>query len=577
MRCTHYRLGMQVRWSWRRSVAALALGGAVLGVGAQAAYAHAALEGSDPAPGAIVATPPAAVTLTFNEPVEAKLGAVKVYDTNEQRVDDGRVTTSGRVVRAPLRSDAMRNGTYVVVWRVQSTDGHAIQAAYTFSVGTPSVSTDTSNSLAAKYLSANGASTAISVFVAVGRTLAFSGLALFLGAALAGAWWARSLLASRALTRAVWAGIILTVTGTTIALLGQGAYVAGLGFAQVFRLDLLGDVLQTRYGRALLARVVLALLALVWWRWLRRSDASRGAVIAGGVLTLGFALTVSFAGHAATGPLPVLGVALDVVHVLAVSAWFGGLVVLAYAVLVDEPVAWSAVQRFSTLALVSVVCIVLSGAGQGWRQLGSLNALTETTYGNVLLAKVAVFLCVLPFAAYARDLLRRRVTPEERAAAAGDAEALADLEGGLDAVVVRTRLRRSVAIEIVFLVAVFALTALLVNAVPGREVTSGAAYIHLDDAQVRVEGALAPARLGPNDVHLTAYTPDGLPLDVQGMTAAITRPDVGQIAIPLRRLSPGHYYSPQFVIPRKGFWTLVVKTNVDAFTQDVQDQQVKIR
>ena len=47
----------------------------------------------------------------------------------------------------------------------------------------------------------------------------------------------------------------------------------------------------------------------------------------------------------------------------------------------------SAVPRFSTVAFTCVVALVVTGTVQSWRQLGSLDALTSTNYGRVLLLK----------------------------------------------------------------------------------------------------------------------------------------------------------------------------------------------
>lgn len=563
----------------RRVFAPILLLAVSLGIGAQSAVAHSQLVATDPQPGATLPSAPAAVTLTFNEAVEVKLGGIKVYATNEQRVDEGRVavTANGTVVRAPLKSPAMGTGTYVVVWRVASADGHPVQGAYTFNVGAPSVSSAAGNDLASRYLAQSGASSAVGVTTAVGRTLAFSGIALLIGVIVAAALWARGLARSRSVAFIVWAGLGVAAAGSALALLAQGSFAAGLGVGDIFRPDLLGDAVQTRFGQALALRLVLLAVTAGWWAWAKRIGPSRAVTVIGRVLALALAGTVAVAGHAATGPWPIAGVLLDLLHVLAVSAWFGGLVVLAVAALRSEPVEWAAVGRFSSLALISVIVIVVSGSAQGWRQLGSVDALTSTDYGRVLIAKVMVFALVLPFAAYARDLLRRRIDASEIEAAKDDPELAADLEGGIDSDVVQRKLRRSIYIEIAFLVVVFALTAVLVNTVPGREAATGPVAIQLADARLRITGTIAPAALGPNDVHLTAYTPDGLPTEVNVMNAKLVRPDLGAIDIPLRKLSPGHYYSPQFVVPRKGKWTLVVTSDIDAFTRDVQQQVVTIR
>ncbi|MFZ4516364.1 MAG: copper resistance CopC/CopD family protein [Acidimicrobiia bacterium] len=556
------------------------------------AYAHSQLVGAAPGPGQIVPSAPAAIELRFNEPVTLGPGPVRVLDTEGQRVDTGRAQPAGDglLVRAPLRTStsggvALANGTYVVVWRATSLDGHPIQGAYTFSVGAPSISGTAGQALVDRYLAQSGASTTVGVLAAIGRMLAFLGMALLIGALVAATTWARRGVPPRAASSVIIGGGAIAAVGTVLVFLAQGSYSAGLGFTEMFRGDLLVDTMQTRVGTALIVRIALIAGVVAWWRWGRRAVPQRMAVAVMAVFVLALALSVSFAGHAATGPLPGIGVALDVMHFMLVSLWFGGLVMLAWGVLRTEPIEWSAAQRFSALALWCVIGIVLTGSAQGWRQLGSFSALTETAYGQALIVKVMIFACVLPLAAYARDYLRRRDNSAEPSDVVANGVDTDDGEtntetadtGGIAPSVVARKLRRSIAIEVVFLVGVFGASAVLVNTVPGREALAKPVFVQMVDAKVRIDGAIAPATLGPNDVHLLAFTPDGIPYDVNAMTARLERSDLGSLDIPLRRLTPGHYYAPQFVIPRQGTWNLIVTVDVDAFTRNTQQTKVLIR
>ena len=77
----------------RRALAAL-LAGLVLAVfgPATAAFAHAELESSDPAAGAVLTTSPDHITLTFSEPVEISLGAIRLFDGKGNTIDVGEST-----------------------------------------------------------------------------------------------------------------------------------------------------------------------------------------------------------------------------------------------------------------------------------------------------------------------------------------------------------------------------------------------------------------------------------------------------------------------------------------------------
>jgi len=110
---------------------------ATVAVTAGPAAGHAVLLRTDPAPQTTVPTPPGAVRLRFSEPVEIAFGAVRVFDVDGKRVDNGKITTAAgrREVVVPA---SLPGGTYTVTWRVISTDGHRITGGFQFYVGAPS-------------------------------------------------------------------------------------------------------------------------------------------------------------------------------------------------------------------------------------------------------------------------------------------------------------------------------------------------------------------------------------------------------------------------------------------------------
>jgi copper transport protein len=133
--------------------------------------------------------------------------------------------------------------------------------------------------------------------------------------------------------------------------------------------------------------------------------------VAVGVLAAGLAVTPALSGHAAAGPDAAVGVVVGVVHFSAAAVWFGGLVLLATCVLPRPDVSMlQAVARFSLVAFTAMVVIVVTGMVQGWRQVGSLQALGQTAYGRLLVAKVAVFLLLIAVAGRSRVLVRRNLT-----------------------------------------------------------------------------------------------------------------------------------------------------------------------
>lgn len=105
-------------------------------VGAPAAAvppaAHARLNTSTPAAGAVVAQAPAAVVLTFNRDI-APPATVAVTAPSGDRVGTGDPVVRGKVVSAPIA--AREQGSYTVAFRAVSVDGHPITGRFVFSVG----------------------------------------------------------------------------------------------------------------------------------------------------------------------------------------------------------------------------------------------------------------------------------------------------------------------------------------------------------------------------------------------------------------------------------------------------------
>ena len=102
---------------------------------APAAHGHAVVVDTDPQRGEHLDRAPAEVLLTFNEPVKARAGDLRVYDTSSERVDAGNVDqrTSTRA-RVELQGGLERD-VYTTTYRVVSADGHPVSGGFTFGYG----------------------------------------------------------------------------------------------------------------------------------------------------------------------------------------------------------------------------------------------------------------------------------------------------------------------------------------------------------------------------------------------------------------------------------------------------------
>jgi copper transport protein len=405
------------------------------------AFAHAALTGSDPQQGAVVDRAPAQVSLTFSEKVALDDDSLRVLDPKGARVDAGDPSeVSGTTYAVKLHS-GLPDGTYTVTYQVVSADSHPVSGAYTFSIGAPSTTTVTVDGRqAGKGL--------IGGLYGLGRYVSYAGFVVMVGgAAFVLACWPGGS-GVRAMQRLVVSGWVALTAATLGLLLLRGSYTTSGEAGDVFDLDLLGQVLQTKTGAALVSRLLLLAAAALFIAVLfgsydkrdaeEKRDLTFGLAIGGTVVAAGLAASWAMAEHASTGVQSGIAMPVDCVHLLAVAAWLGGLTALLtalYRAPAGTPVAASAVRRFSAVAFGSVVALVATGVYQSWRQLGSWSALTGTWYGQLLLVKVGLVALLVGIAWISRRWTARLtdampLAREEARAGAGGGSAAAGRPAG---------------------------------------------------------------------------------------------------------------------------------------------------
>jgi copper transport protein len=560
---------MQVRRRLLGAAGVLGLALTAIVLTAAPAFAHATLESSTPGDRTTVAVAPQQITLVFSENVSISPTSLELFNQKGDRVDIGAVQhapTTDRDVQATVPH--LDDGGYVVTWQVISADSHPVHGAFTFGVGR---SAGDLSGVAAKLEAAQAGNKTVGVLFAIARAASYAGIALLIGGVVfAGAIRPPGRRRSRADTL-VWIGWGTLLVATIASVMLQAPYSSSLPLANAFHVDDVRAVLHTRYGHYAEVRIVLLLLTLPLLLMVRktwRPPAWWWAPIT--VLGVTIAATPGLAGHAATGIWTNLAVPLDTVHVLSMAVWLGGLAALALVVLDRDPDSRRIAERFSPVALTSVLLIVGSGVFAAWRQVGwSRDAFTGTTFGRLLIAKVIVFLALLALAGWSRSIVRRRRPATLSAAVATDTATTATAHRVPVDPDVRN-LRWSVAGELVFGITVLIITSLLVNSQPARTALEVPFSTELRSTQpaMLVDVTISPAKSGPIVMHIYTLTPSGANEYIQDVKAQMSLPSKGiaPIDVPLERAGPSHFRVTNFDVPFPGKWLLVIrayKTQID--------------
>ncbi len=532
----------------------------VLGLGAPA-QAHAELIGTDPAEGSVAETAPESVTLTFNEPVRLTPQEIVVYDAAGDRVPSTS-GASGAEVRVDLADPAdLGDGTYVVAWNVISGDGHPISGALTFSVGAPSASVAAPPEPETSPAGVRVVRDLVTVATLVGLLTA-AGLALFIVLVLPRSWPGTDVRARlrRLLTYAAALGALGAVLQVPIAA------VYGQGLA-------LGDVV-TGFDPGLVRNEMLsAVLVLAGLGLAVRAcptgppDRTGGLLLTAGALVA--LLAPSLVGHTrAFDPSPLLVVA-DVVHVTAGAFWLGGLLGLVLSLRAmsgREVLAAQTLGGFSSLAGGMLVAVAMTGSFLAWRIVGSWEALVATTYGVLLLVKIAIALVAAGIGGWNRW----RVLPAVRAAAGfGDRERAAAM------------VTRTIRVEAVLLVALLGVTGFLVNQSPRPvpvTVASGSTGVGAATAgDLRVLAVMDPQRNGNNTLLVQVQDEAGEPYDpptTPVVTLSTDGLDVGEVTV--TPIGSGTYRG-QVVVPRAGEWEVQVSIELSRFDNPVTTVRLTVR
>jgi copper transport protein len=465
--------------------------------------AHANLSRAIPFPNAVLNTPPTEIRLWFTEPLEPDFSRIFLRDREGNILQTPPSTVDANdPYQLYLQPGNLPNGLYTVVFRVVSAaDGHPTQGSYAFIIG------DASGGFGTSVEEASTTSVPASLIRwanLLSLSLAVGGLGFWMFV-----WNPAAPDKPAPIRRRMWVAIwtgwgLVGITGFLLIVL-QYYSATGLpvssGISTTYLEQLIAD---TRFGHLWLARMALWVgmgLSLVFAatdRWFYPV-----------ALALGFAilLTNSLFSHANAARDIAISVGADWLHLIATALWVGGLIQFINVIIgvrknytPSAPILSSLVGYFTNFARVSVAALALTGFYAAWLQVGTVDALFTSPYGQALFIKLLLFVPVFGLAAYNMVFTHRALTAGQ------------EIWG--------KRLRGLVGAEIVITVAMLGAVGVMTSTEPTRSVIERRASIPqpptpqpisetLSNNDLNVELDISPGWVGENTFTITLTDTNG--------------------------------------------------------------------
>jgi copper transport protein len=529
-----------------------------------AAFAHAALLRTVPQASGTVNTPPKQIAMTFSEAVEPRFAIVSVTDAAAHQQTAGpprRSPTNPDTLLVPLKP--VKEGWYLVYWRVISVDGHPVRGAFTFAVGP-------NEGPIPQFVVPSISETAATPKLLIARWVVFLSVMTAIGLAVLRLAIARPVI--RRVSGSTLRGVTVAfaiASGIGLAAIPVYTLIATADFALRSMFDL-GAIVPlahaSAFGRgyldlwicfALFVGAASMAIAIDRPERTQRSLAELLAAI-GMILAASSVLLVpGLAGHAAQTSPRGLSILADWLHLVSGSLWIGGLVgllVLWRSLPAAARIAGLvvAVPRFSNVAFVSVLVLIGSGVGASLLHIPTIGSLWQTSYGQALLVKIGLLVAAMLLASV--NLLRNKSRLDKPEVGVGAARLLRQLVAGETVLVA---------------VAVFAAAVLSSLAPPSKALASvGGASAHVGPGPVRrtvtKNGYTFAFDVSPNKAAVpntfgVRVTRQGKPVTGADIVTTFEMLDMemGNQAFRLQEASPGVYTHAAPALVMVGHWGLL--------------------
>ena len=484
------------------------------------ASAHPFLLESNPAQGQSVPAGTTQIFTFYSEAVEIDFSSLKIYDANGNQIDNQDTAYNNEESSLVVTTPPLEDGVYTIASKVLSkVDGHLVQAAIIFGVG--DVQIDSS------LLESQEQSETTFIPESIARFPGLVGQTIVLGGVIA--------------SIAIWS-TRQTRFGEQIGLIQDSfkarfSKIIGFGVIAVFASNfiMLGvqtwrlevsplDVIQTTFGTTWLTRMILTIIMIGIWFWIeRKNKVSVKSQVPMLIVALILIATTTMMGHGASTEMapPII---LDYVHNLLSSIWIGGVIFFGFIILpaitkldydVRDKITASLIPRFSAMIIIALGVLIITGPTLLWFLDSNVGSLTGSTYGKLILAKIAIASAMIAFGAFYQI---KFVTQTKH---------------NLKFSGVYKKLQKPLKFEAGLGIALLAVVALLVNSsLPAGEVQTADALQSnygfdgtLFSENAKFDVNVVPVGIGPNKISVVVSSFDDQPLsDISDLKVKISNP-----------------------------------------------------
>ena len=517
------------------------------------AYAHSEFASSNPTNGSVLKASPKTIELKFSDKITLSADALQLVDSKSKIIKTKKPKLSSSNVSFSVDIPKLKDGNYIALYSVVSGDTHVIKGAISFSVGDETKANQSTNqNQIAKLLAEKKIPKSVEYSKNISRFFIFLSV---------------SLICSLVIFRAYFPGIknnvrlkyifnisiIMCALASFLNLGFKADEVGSFRLLKAFNPIEIGQEINTNIGRVYAFRILICALIYIFWRLKTKAINRTILVSLVGLLVLSIALT----GHATTGEYQKLAFIFDLVHVVGASFWLGGLIIIPF--LRNDKNYKEIVSKFSKCVIYAVIAILISGVFATWRQAGTLQAVKETFYGNLVLSKLAIYLVLIIIAFFSRAFVKRLflVKTEDETT--------------------KNKLTKLIYIESLLLVLVLSLSSVLVETVPAKVAINASITKQVVTKKSIVEVNVESTKFGFNTVHVYVLDRNGSPLRVgEGIntlqesiidaTWSNKDKNIENLPVTMRFLGLNHFSSTKSYIPAPGKWTLSINVKIDEFT-----------